>query len=120
MKATLSEPRVFEFYFPAMDTLLQVEEKEDAVVIRATRNTFSERRKAFFIRELAAEGFIPDSYRWLASGESPSVPGVCWLVDISWVELPKAALAGTHRFMMRLLAGGFLLWLALMLWLFQH
>ena len=118
MKATLSEPRVFEFYFPDVDTLVQVEDSEEAVVIRATRNSFSERRKRFFLRELAAEGFIADSYRWLASGETSSVPGIRWLVDFSWVELPQAALAQTRRFMIRLIAGAALLWLVLMLSVF--
>lgn len=120
MKATLSEPRAFEFYFPDVDTLVKVEDGEDAVVIRATRNSFSERRKAIFIRRLATEGFIPDSYQWLSSHESPSNPGVRWLVDFSWLELPKAALAETRRFMVRLIVGATLLWLVLMLWLFQH
>jgi len=118
MKTILTEPRIFEFYFPDVDTLVQVEETDGAVVIRSTRNSFSERRKFYFIRELAAEGFISESYRWFSSADSPLLPGIRWLVDISWVELPKAALAQTRRLVVRLLAGGFLLWLVLMLSLF--
>jgi hypothetical protein len=120
MKSTASPPPVYEFYFPDVDTLLQVEETEGAVVIRATRDSFSDRRKASFIRELAAEGFIPDSYSWLARDAAPSTLGIRWLVDFSWVRLPVAALAETDRMIVRLLAGGFLLWLGLLLWLFQR
>ena len=118
MKATLATPQVFEFYFPDVDTLVQVREADGAVEIRATRNTFSERRKTAFIRELAAEGFIPDNYQWFSSGSQLSFLSVRWLVDFTWVELPHAALAGTRRFMVRLLAGGGVLWLALILSLF--
>ena len=118
MNATSPEARVFEFYFPDVDTLVQVEELDGAVIIRATRDSFSERRKSFFVRELAAEGFIPDSYHWFSSDESPSFPGVRWRVDMSWVELPKAALAHARRFMLQLLAAGFLLWLILISALF--
>jgi hypothetical protein len=121
MKSTGAPPPVFEFYFPDVDTLLQVaEEPEGAVVIRATRDSFSDRRKSNFIRELAAEGFIPDSYRWLDRDAAPVAPGVRWLVDRTWVRLPVAALAETDRMIVRLLAGGFLLWLGLLLWLIQR
>ena len=118
MKATLAAPRVFEFYFPDVDTLVQVSEADGAVEIRASRDTFSARRKACFIRVLATEGFIPDSYYWFTSGSPSSFLGVRWLIDFSWIELPQAALAETRRFMVRLLAGGLLLWFALMLSLF--
>jgi len=118
MKALLPEPQVFEFYYPDVDTLVQVEDRQDAVIVRATRDTFSDRRKARFIRELAAEGFIPDHYRWFSSDKLQPYLGVHWLIDRSWVRLPKAALAETSRIMRFLLAGGILLWLALMLWLF--
>jgi hypothetical protein len=120
MKATLPQPRVFEFYFQDVDTLVQVEDGDETVVIRATRHSFSERRKAFFIRQLAAEGFIPHSCQWLSAQAAPSSPGVRWLVDFSWVELPKAALTEARRFMVRLLAGAALLWLALMLAVMLH
>ena len=120
MKATLPQPRVFEFYFQDVDTLVQVEDGDETVVIRATRHSFSERRKAFFIRQLAAEGFIPNSYQWLLSHDSPSCPGVRWLVDYSWLNPPKAVLAETHRFMVRLIVGAALFWLILMLSLFMR
>ena len=54
------EPQSFDFYLPLLDTLVRVERSGDQIVIRATRDTFSAACKASFIRELAAEGFIPD------------------------------------------------------------
>ncbi len=62
MKAIAPGPHVFEFSFPKKDTLLKVEVWEDAVTIRATRNTFSPPRRAAFVRELIAEGFIAPDY----------------------------------------------------------
>jgi hypothetical protein len=119
MKTTLPVPRTFEFCFPEKDTLLRVEEAEDSVVIRATRDSFSYSRKSSFIRELAAEGFIPDSYKWFSQAGPDTFMGVRWLVDISWLVLPETALASARRFMWRILCGGCLLWVGLMVALFQ-
>ena len=119
MKATLPAPHGFEFYFPDRDTLLLVEETGDTVVIRATRNTFSEQRKRRFIHELAAEGFIPDSYQWFQLAEPGSYAGVRWLIDRSWLEISEAMRAPARRFMRRLLAAAVLFWLGLMAALWQ-
>jgi len=113
MKTHVQAPQPFEFYFPKMDTLVCVENQPDGVVIRATRATFSEEHKDCFIRELAAEGFIPDACRWTSSALSGN-PVIHWLVDRSWCKLSPVATAGTRRFMVRLLAGSTLLWLLLM------
>jgi hypothetical protein len=113
MKATQTEPPVFEFYLPDVDTLLQVREADGEVVIRTTRNSLSARRKSAFVRALAAEGFISDSYRWFSAEQPPAPMAVRWLVDFSWVRLPEAALRQARRFMVRLLAGGFVLWAVL-------
>ncbi len=64
MQANTLPPRAYEFYFPERDTLVLVETTPAAVIIRATRDTFSEKRKRFFIHELAAEGFIADDFEW--------------------------------------------------------
>jgi hypothetical protein len=109
----------YEFYFPQVDTLARVENADGTVLIRTSRDTFSERRKACFVRELAAEGFIPDTYQWFSSSGADSFLGVRWLVDISWLKLPAAVLAGAKRFMQRLLAGTALFWCLLMTLLFQ-
>jgi hypothetical protein len=64
--------RSFDFYFHDLDTTVVVEDAEDAVLVRASRDAFTPRRKLNFIRELAAEGFIADCFR-----------RVRWLVDAS-------------------------------------
>ena len=115
MKTHATEPESFEFCFPKLDTLVCVENGPDEVVIRATRATFSEEQKAYFVRELAAEGFIPVDYKWFSERSSFSgLPVVRWLVDCSWWTLSPNAVARTRRFMIRTLVGGALLWLLLM------
>ena len=108
-----SRPR-YEFCFPRLDTLVQVEERSDMVIIRATRDTFSERHKALFVRELAAEGFISDTYEWLTGCGSWSSLHVCWLVDCSWLKPGTAATSQTNRIMLRLLGSAIALWLVMM------
>jgi hypothetical protein len=99
--------RSFQFTFPKLDTLVQVEEQDDTVVIRASRDSFSERHKLSFIRELAAEGFIADCFQW-------SCRGVRWLVDASLAIPRQDVAARTNRFMFRLWRCAVLLWVALM------
>lgn len=111
MRAQKVAPKRFEFYFPDLDNLILVENLEDGgVIIRATRDVFSQQRKAFFIRQLAAEGFIPDSYQWW----SGSATGVTWVIDITWLKLPRVWLRRSKKFMVRLLVFSGVLWLALM------
>jgi len=108
------EGHCFEFSFPRLDTLVQVEETEDEVVVRATRDSFSERRKIGFIRELAAEGFISEVYQSFSGfGGWSSLP-VRWLVDRSWLKLDKAVRIRTNRIMIRLIAGAIGLLLVMM------
>jgi len=115
MKTNTTDPETFEFCFPNLDTLVCVENRPDEVVVHATRATFSEERKTCFIRELAAEGFIPDSYRWFHNGSSFLCHStVRWLVDYSWWRLNPVVIANTRRFMVRLFLGGALLWFILM------
>jgi hypothetical protein len=120
MKTHTHSNRSFDFYFPDVDTLALVEESQDEVVVRATRNTFSERRKTFFIRELAAEGFISDSYeKFPGFGSSPRL-NVRWQADISWLKSNKDHFARARRLLLRLFLSAALLWLALMAWAFLH
>ena len=72
MNSTLTRPERYEFCFPEKDTLVLVEVVGNGVTVRATRDTFTEQRKASFVRELAAEGFISDSYEPLSK---PPVTG---------------------------------------------
>src|SRR5882724_3862914 len=109
MRAQLNSPKSFEFYFADQDNLILVENQTEGLLIRATRDNFSESRKTFFIRELAAEGFISETYqRFSGFGEWSSLP-VRWLVDYSWLKLDRNLCARTNRFMLRLIAGAIIL-----------
>ena len=114
MKTHLSEPTSFEFCFPQLDTLALVENRPEEVIIRLTRDTFTEERKTCFVRELAAEGFIAEDFRWASARTYFSPCRVNWLIDRTWLKHDPLMIAKTHRAMVRLLAGGLLLWLALM------
>jgi hypothetical protein len=108
-------PRSFEFCFIHLDyTLLRVEEVDGRVTIRATEDTFSRRRKAFFIRQLAAEGFISDD-RWSSPFDrEPDSPGIRWLIDRSWVKPDKALIERNDRLVKRYFLPVTLVWLAFM------
>ena len=114
MRAQLNSKRSFEFYFADLDNLLLVENQAEGVVIRATRNNFPESRKTSFIRELAAEGFISETYQWFCGFDERSSLPVRWLVDYSWLKLDQDACARTNRFMIRLISGAIILFLVMM------
>jgi hypothetical protein len=120
MQTHATPPCCYEFYFPDVDTLIRVETSSPAIIIRATRNTFGDQRKRRFIHELAAEGFIPDDCEWFSLTNSEFSRGIRWLVDVSWLKLDPAMTAKTRRFMVRLIAGAALLWLAMMTGLCLH
>src|SRR5690242_10422697 len=104
----------FEFYFPDLDNMMLVECLEDGSVrIRVTKNNISEKRKVAFIRELAAEGFIPEYYQWF-SGSAVGSLGVTWVKDYSWVKIPTTVIRRSKRFMFTLLVGAGILWVAMM------
>jgi len=114
LKAIQSPIRRYEFGFPYLDTSVLVETDADEVVIRITRDTFSPERKAAFVRELIAEGFIPEKYRWFGSAEAGAYQGIRWEVDYRWLEIPPVVLQEARRFGLRLLFGAGLLWIGLM------
>ncbi len=100
-----SEPICSEFCFPRLDTHVRVELSDESVTIRATRDTFSSIRKDFFVRELAAEGFIPEQYRWASQADcGVSYGRVRWLVDYGWLAISEEILAKSRRFALRLFA----------------
>jgi hypothetical protein len=120
MKTHALAPRSFEFCFPSLDTLVLVEDLAGEIVIHASRDTFSDQRKACFIRELVAEGFIPDDYRWVPRARLESSPGIRWLIDPACFKPDEAFAAGTRHFMVRLLSSAALLWLMAMGFLLLH
>lgn len=100
VKSIPQDTRCFDFRFPRQDMRLRVELSGDDVTVRASRNGFSEQRKSAFIRELAAEGFIPDMHRWYFAHDGHNFGrGVKWVIDRSWTEVEEAreAQAWGHR-----------------------
>ena len=89
--------------------LIVIERGRETALIRAAQDNFSERRKAFLIRQLAAEGYIQD--RFAGFTESAPVEGLTWVVDRSLMFVGAAATKRTRRIMQRVIAGGCLLWL---------
>ena len=89
--------------------LIVIERARETALIRAAQDNFSERRKAFLIRQLAAEGYIPDQYEGF-SEEAP-VEGLTWVIDRSLMFVGAEATKRTRRIMQRVIAGGCLLWL---------
>src|SRR5947207_4035733 len=63
------------------ENLLVIENRPGAVIIQTARDNFSPRQKVYFIRYLAAEGFIPEHYQWFADAEIPHQSGVEWIVE---------------------------------------
>jgi hypothetical protein len=114
MNTHAKEPQRFEFYYPRLDTAVEVENAPGGVIIRASRDTFTEARKECPIRELAAEGFIPDDCRWSGLARPGGTGGVRWVVDASWLMPGPEAQARCRRFILRLMAASTFLWLALM------
>ena len=111
MKASQAVPASYEFYCAPLDTVVTLENCPGGPVIRTSRNTFSAERKACFVRELAAEGFIADKYRWDPAGAAGEVQ---WIVDRSAFMPDVAHLAETRRFVLRLVGSTAALWLILM------
>ena len=120
MNTSPAETHHYYFAFPTLDTVLQVDENDGNVTVRASRDTFSEGRKLRFIRELAAEGFIPDRFRWPGATSTRAADGVFWEVDGSCFRPDATHTAQTRRFMVRLLGATALFWLALMGLLLLH
>ena len=116
MNQPIQSPRTYTFDFPRLDTVVEVEAIEDRVVIHASRDTFSPARKACFLRELAAEGFIDEAF----AGDWPGAAPVRWLVDPTEFLPAAASRAQTRRFMLQLFVSALGLWLGLMALLWLH
>lgn len=98
----------FEFYFSDLDNMLRVQCGEDGrVIVQCTQDNVPEKRKTFFIRELAAEGFIPDEYQWF-SGTTTESLRVQWVKDWSWVKVPETMGGRSVKFLLAV----FVLWMA--------
>ena len=89
MKTELSLPKRAEFHCMQPENYILVQNHKDGVMIRATSDNFSEQRKAAFIRELAAEGFIPDHYQWFLDADASNYLAIKWIIDPSWLRVDK-------------------------------
>jgi hypothetical protein len=97
-----------EFTTHNPENVIVIEHHGERVIFRAAHDNFSERRKAFLIRQLAAEGYIPDRYERLTEEEGDH--GLIWVVDRSLIRMGPEATRRVSRFMQRLIMGGCLLW----------
>jgi hypothetical protein len=111
MRAQKVLAKDFQFYFPDLDNIILVECHEDeSVTVRASKNNVPDERKIFFIRKLAAEGFIPDSYQWF-SGSMDGSSGLRWIKDYSWLKKnQEAVVRKSNRAMGKILVAAGLLW----------
>jgi len=122
MRTQIAVPERFELYIPDLDNHLLIENSEGGIVIRTTRDNLSEKRKTFFIRHLAAEGFIPDRYEWFPDPAEDGFFGVKWVADSASDDNQ----AGRHSLLKwwtrRNAWYGFLiiLWLLCLVWAVQH
>ena len=101
MKSLPLVTRQYVFRFPHLSTVVQVEVIGNAITIRASGDTFSRRRKISFLRELVAEGFIPDEYQWSSFSAVRSDYPIVWVVDRSGFEVIEENLA-SRRLAIRL------------------
>lgn len=109
MATRLLHPRKTEFYNRSPENFILVENYEDgSVVIRAALDNYSERRKSLFIRELAAEGFIPDEYQFMTNAGENGFVGAQWVIDSSWLVVPPQVISTAHRCVMIIVLSVFL------------
>jgi hypothetical protein len=103
-------PASFEISTHNPENLVAVENARGRVIMRAAYGNFSPRRKAFLIRQLAAEGYIPDRFEHCSEFLMPS--DLSWVVDRTLLEVGAAAIRRSRRFMGRLLLVSCFVWLA--------
>jgi hypothetical protein len=90
MKTETCFPKKARFHRRHPENFILVQNNKDGVLIRASHDNFSDPRKAAFIRELAAEGFIPDHYQWFSDPSANNYLGIKWIIDESWLQDDQA------------------------------
>jgi hypothetical protein len=119
MRAEAAYPEQVELSIVRPENLVLVENQDGAVVIRTVREDFSPQEKEFWVRYLAAEGYIPEFYQWSGEPDSEWSRGLTWIAGgggLRAKELQNKAL----RDVLRLLGCAGLVWLALMVFAFLH
>src|SRR6476661_4407310 len=97
-----------------------VENSADGVTISAARDNFCRRKRFYFIRYLASEGYIPSRFEQLCEQGPDALSRIRWLVDPSRFMPAEPVQKQTNRFMLCLIIGGSLLWFSLMTLAFLH
>jgi|SRR6516165_10449651 hypothetical protein len=114
MRAEATFPKRVELSFSRPENQFLIENHADGVRIQAARDNLSAQQKLFFVRYLAAEGYIPERYQWFADPQSGAYSGLEWNVDNSWLARTDEAQRRALRQIVRVLWCATLLWLALM------
>ncbi|HTL55450.1 MAG TPA: hypothetical protein VL361_07205 [Candidatus Limnocylindrales bacterium] len=109
--AIFAEERQFANSHP--ENLLVIENRPDAIVIRAARNNLSLPQKARLIRYLAAEGYIPAVYQSFNQAAPKFHPRIDWIVDCSLAVPQPSPRQVLPRILFLVFSAG-LLWLVLM------
>jgi hypothetical protein len=122
MPAQVGIPERVELSTACPENFLLIENHAQEVLIRAARDNFSSQQKLFFIRYLAAEGYIPENYQSLASCQSELESRIKWLVNDSWIESPSGHYRKAQRQILCLIgyAGLLLAGLLSLVGLFSH
>lgn len=120
MHAEAVIPRRVEFRLSKPDNQFRIENLRNGVCIHAARDNLSAQEKLFFVRYLAAEGYIPERYQWFSDLKAGSYSGLEWTVDASWNTSTTRAQHKALRQIARVLWCAALLWFALMSFAFVH
>ena len=113
-------PRQAEFRTSRPKNLIVVENCADLVFIHAARDNFSERRKRVFIRNLAAEGFIPDRYERLSERWVNGLAGLEWRIQPPQQSAPERFRRTPLRRILVTVLFSILIWVSLMAFAFLH
>jgi hypothetical protein len=122
MPTQIAVPERFELYIPDLDNHVLIENSEDGVVISATRDNFSHKRKTFFIRHLATEGYIPDRYEWFPEPAEDGFFGVQWIARAA-SDNNQAGRHSLRKWWTRrnaLYGGLFIVWFLCFVWAVRH
>ncbi len=110
MRTTRLIPAPIQFSTHNPENIIVIENHREGVTMRAAYDNFSMRRKAFLVRQLAAEGYIADRYE--ACTEDTWPRSLDWMIDRSLLVMGPQARRRSRRAMQRLILGACALWIA--------
>lgn len=106
-------PNRTEFHVRSPDNIIVVENRGDRVFIEALEDNYSTRRKLFFVRHLAAEGYIPIRFERIGFADIEDSPDLLWTVGQTPCRKRLAPSRASDRLMFRLFGLSLLLWIIL-------